>query len=148
MKSRTGAAGLFEQLADIGTVDSARDEIIRGDGLDSHLSKRGIAAVQPIREMARSVRESAHFSGRDIEQVLEAVCAVRDSSTEGSFPVCDEYAQARGHPGKMYGDHGTGKAGANDCDIEDGRDFSHGFITDQNGGNEVSVDSTILVGKG
>ena len=147
MKSRTGAAGLFEQLADIGTVDSARDEIIRGDGLDSHLLKRGLAAVQPIREMARSVRESAHFSGRDIEQVLEAVCAVRDSPTEGPFPVCDEYAQARGHPGKMYGDHGAGKAGANDSDIEDGRDFSHGFIKDENGGNEVSVDYTILVGK-
>jgi hypothetical protein len=92
-----------------------------------------MAAVQPIREMARSVRKSAHFSGRDIEQVLEAVSAVRDAATEGPFPVCDEYAQARRHAGKMYGDHGAGKAGTNDSDIEDGRDFSHGLIKDENG---------------
>jgi hypothetical protein len=92
MKSRTGAAGLFEQLADIGTVDSPGDEIIRRDGFDSHLSERGLAAVQPFREVARSIRESAHFSGGDIEQVLEAVCAVRDAATKGPFPVCDEYA--------------------------------------------------------
>jgi hypothetical protein len=33
----------------------------------------------------------------------------------------------------MYGDHGAGKAGTNDSDIEDGRDFSHGLIKDENG---------------
>jgi hypothetical protein len=78
--------------------------------------------------MVWGVRESAHFSGRDIEQVLEALCPVSDTPPESALFVGDKYAQAGGHAGKMHGNHGAGEAGANDCDIENGGVFSHGLL--------------------
>ncbi len=127
------AACFLEELADVSAVDSAGQKIVRGNGDDPDISQCVPPGGQPLREIVRSVRKGAHFTGGNIEQVSKAVRAVGYAPPKGAIFVRDEDAEAGSNAGQMDGDQRAGEAGAGDGDIEKLNFLTHGWSRGRTG---------------